>query len=42
MYATLGHALPRGDGWTYEELPTWHWPMFSRPAELADLLNKAY
>jgi pimeloyl-ACP methyl ester carboxylesterase len=31
-----------GDGWTYEELPTWHWPMFSRPAELADLLNKHY
>ncbi len=29
-----------GDEWTYEELPTWHWPMFSRPAELADLLNK--
>jgi pimeloyl-ACP methyl ester carboxylesterase len=31
-----------GDGWTYKELPTWHWPMFSRPAELADLLHSAY
>jgi pimeloyl-ACP methyl ester carboxylesterase len=27
-----------GAGWTYDELPTWHWPMFSRPAELAALL----
>lgn len=27
-----------GDGWTYDELPTWHWPMFSRPADLAALL----
>jgi len=25
--------------WTYVELPTWHWPMISRPAELADLLE---
>ena len=24
--------------WTYRELPTWHWPMLSRPADLADLL----
>jgi pimeloyl-ACP methyl ester carboxylesterase len=24
--------------WTYVELPTWHWPMVSRPAELADVL----
>lgn len=31
-----------GPEWTFEELPTWHWPMFSKPAELADLLNKAY
>jgi pimeloyl-ACP methyl ester carboxylesterase len=31
-----------GDEWTYEDLPTWHWPMFSRPAEVADLLNKHY
>ncbi|WP_242909818.1 alpha/beta fold hydrolase [Actinomadura terrae] len=27
-----------GPGWTYRELPTGHWPMFSRPAELAALL----
>jgi pimeloyl-ACP methyl ester carboxylesterase len=27
-----------GDGWQYADLPTWHWPMFSRPAELADIL----
>ncbi|NPC96729.1 alpha/beta fold hydrolase [Nocardioides sp. zg-DK7169] len=24
--------------WTYLELPTWHWPMVSRPAELAEAL----
>jgi pimeloyl-ACP methyl ester carboxylesterase len=24
--------------WRYVELPTWHWPMFSRPAELAEIL----
>ncbi|GIH03981.1 esterase [Rhizocola hellebori] len=29
------------DGWRYVELPTWHWPMFSRPAELADILDNA-
>jgi pimeloyl-ACP methyl ester carboxylesterase len=27
-----------GDQWRYEELPTWHWPMFTRPTELAQLL----
>jgi hypothetical protein len=27
-----------GPGWTHAELPTWHWPMFSRPADLAALL----
>ncbi|TMR02377.1 alpha/beta fold hydrolase [Actinomadura soli] len=27
-----------GPGWTYRELPTGHWPMFSRPRELAGLL----
>lgn len=27
--------------WTYVELPTWHWPMVSRPAELADVLECA-
>lgn len=25
--------------WTYVELPTWHWPMVSRPAELAEVLE---
>jgi hypothetical protein len=30
-----------GPNWTYEELPTWHWPMFSRPKELADILHRA-
>jgi len=25
--------------WTYVELPTWHWPMVSRPAELAEALG---
>ena len=25
--------------WTYVELPTWHWPMVSRPAELASVLD---
>ncbi len=28
-----------GDIWRYAELPTWHWPMFSRPAELAEILD---
>jgi len=26
--------------WTYVELPTWHWPMISRPAELAEVLRQ--
>ena len=30
-----------GDGWRYEELPTWHWPMLSRPVELAAILHQA-
>jgi pimeloyl-ACP methyl ester carboxylesterase len=30
-----------GDQWQYEDLPTWHWPMLSRPTELADLLHRA-
>lgn len=25
--------------WTYVELPTWHWPMVNRPAELAQVLD---
>jgi pimeloyl-ACP methyl ester carboxylesterase len=30
-----------GDVWHYEELPTWHWPMFTRAAELTDILHEA-
>lgn len=30
----------QGD-WTYAELPTWHWPMVSRPVELAEVLDSA-
>ncbi len=30
-----------GDTWSYAELPTWHWPMVSRPAELAEILHAA-
>ena len=29
-----------GPGWTYRELPTGHWPMLSRPHELAALLTE--
>jgi pimeloyl-ACP methyl ester carboxylesterase len=28
-----------GDRWRFEELPTWHWPMLSRPKELAEILS---
>ncbi|WP_221327960.1 alpha/beta fold hydrolase [Actinoplanes sp. L3-i22] len=28
-------GLMAGDGWTYHEIRTGHWPMFSEPAELA-------
>ncbi|NKZ08660.1 alpha/beta fold hydrolase [Actinomadura latina] len=34
-------AAMTGPGWTYRELPTGHWPMFSRPRELAALLAEA-
>ncbi|RAY14144.1 alpha/beta hydrolase [Actinomadura craniellae] len=34
-------ALMAGPEWTYRELPTGHWPMFSRPRELAALLAEA-
>ena len=27
-----------GDAWRFDELPTWHWPMLSRPRDLAELL----
>jgi pimeloyl-ACP methyl ester carboxylesterase len=30
-----------GDAWRFEELPTWHWPMLSRPADLAAILHRA-
>ena len=29
-----------GDRWRYEELPTWHWPMLSRPDELSQILHR--
>ncbi|MGP4025751.1 alpha/beta fold hydrolase [Actinomadura sp. 3N407] len=29
-----------GPGWTYRELPTGHWPMLSRPRDLAALLGE--
>ncbi|REF00433.1 alpha/beta fold hydrolase [Thermomonospora umbrina] len=31
-------AMSTGPEWTYRELPTGHWPMLSRPADLADVL----
>ncbi|BAL89919.1 putative esterase [Actinoplanes missouriensis 431] len=31
-------ALMSGESWTVRELPTGHWPMFSRPEDLASLL----
>lgn len=34
-------ALMVGDGWSYHELRTGHWPMFSEPQALASLLLKA-
>ena len=30
-----------GDQWRYEELPTSHWPMFTRPTDLAEILHRA-
>jgi pimeloyl-ACP methyl ester carboxylesterase len=30
-----------GEQWRYVELPTSHWPMFTRPAELAEVLHEA-
>jgi pimeloyl-ACP methyl ester carboxylesterase len=29
-----------GDGWRFVDLPTWHWPMLSRPADLVDILDR--
>ena len=34
-------ALPDYRALTYVDLPTGHWPMWSRPADLADLLDEA-
>ncbi|GGV31333.1 hypothetical protein GCM10010182_63490 [Actinomadura cremea] len=39
--AEAGHpvfAMMAGPGWTHRALPTGHWPMLSRPRELAELL----
>ena len=36
-YPALGSELFK-PGWHFVELPTGHWPMFSRPRELAELL----
>ena len=30
-----------GERWRFVELPTWHWPMLSRPSELAAILDGA-
>jgi pimeloyl-ACP methyl ester carboxylesterase len=30
-----------GPQWRYEELPTSHWPMLTKPAELAEILDRA-
>jgi hypothetical protein len=27
--------------WTFEEMPTWHWPMLSAPKRLAEILHAA-
>ena len=37
-YAPMFAHMVDGD-WTYIELPTWHWPMVSRPVELAAVLE---
>lgn len=34
-------SMMTGPGWTYHELPTGHWPMLSRPRDLAALLAEA-
>ncbi|QXJ19602.1 hypothetical protein AGRA3207_000164 [Actinomadura graeca] len=33
-------SMMTGPQWTYRELPTGHWPMLSRPRELAALLDE--
>ena len=32
--------ITQGDGWRYRELDAGHWPMFSKPRDLAELLLK--
>ncbi|QKG19224.1 alpha/beta fold hydrolase [Actinomadura verrucosospora] len=34
-------AMMTGPSWTHRELPTGHWPMFSKPRELAALLAES-
>ncbi|MFD0690068.1 alpha/beta fold hydrolase [Actinomadura fibrosa] len=34
-------AAMAGPGWTHHELPTGHWPMLSKPRELAELLARS-
>jgi hypothetical protein len=31
-------ALMAGEAWRFAELPTWHWPMLSRPDDLVRIL----
>jgi hypothetical protein len=33
---TMRHMA--GEQWRFVELPTWHWSMLSRPADLAEIL----
>ena len=37
---TRGQELSNPE-WRFVEVPTGHWPMFSKPAELAALLDEA-
>lgn len=39
---TPGFARMVNGDWTYTELPTWHWPMVSRPADLAKVLESIH
>jgi len=38
-YPQVGSELTK-PGWEFVELPTGHWPMFSRPGELAEMLDR--
>jgi len=37
----LADGVAPGERWRFVELPTWHWPMLNRPAELAAILDEA-